>query len=76
VISVLLALARDPRQFPRDFVGPCRWEEGDLSEWSAVTYPDKLLEYVEAEFKKIKRKQAVLLGIRLNEEGHVTQSKL
>lgn len=41
-----------------------RWEEGATAEWSAVSYPDKLLEYVEREFKKIKRKQANLLGIK------------
>lgn len=40
------------------------WEEGAFNEWSAVSYPDKLPEYVEAEFKKIKRKQAELLGMR------------
>ena len=49
-----------------------RWQEGATAEWSAVTYPDKLLEYVEREFKKIKRKQAKLLGIKstpVNQNG-------
>jgi len=41
-----------------------RWEEGATAEWSAVSYPDKLPQYVEREFKKIKRKQADLLGIK------------
>lgn len=40
------------------------WDEGALNEWSAVSYPDKLPEYVEREFKKIKRKQAELLGMK------------
>jgi len=40
-----------------------QWEEGDLSHWSAVTYPDALLEYIENEFKKIKTQQAELLGV-------------
>ena len=39
------------------------WEEGRLSEWSAVSYPDELLPYIEAEFKGIKKRQAELLGI-------------
>lgn len=46
-----------------------RWEEGAIEEWSAISYPNKLLEYVEAEFKKIKRKQAELLGIKINLRG-------
>ncbi|KAH7620904.1 hypothetical protein NADE_003513 [Nannochloris sp. 'desiccata'] len=41
-----------------------RWEDGATAEWSAVSYPDKLPQYVEREFKKIKRKQADLLGIK------------
>jgi hypothetical protein len=41
-----------------------RWEEGATAEWSAVSYPDKLPQYVDREFKKIKRKQADLLGIK------------
>jgi hypothetical protein len=46
-----------------------RWEEGALGEWSAVSYPDKLPEYVEREFKKIKRRQAELLGIKPSTGG-------
>lgn len=46
-----------------------RWEEGAIGEWSAVSYPDKLPEYVEREFKKIKRKQAELLGMKMNGEA-------
>ena len=41
-----------------------RWEEGALGEWSAVSYPDKLPEYVERQFKRIKRRQADLLGMK------------
>lgn len=41
-----------------------RWEEGAFEEWSVVPYPDKLLEYVEREFLKVKRKQAQLLGMK------------
>ena len=41
-----------------------RWEEGAVEEWSAVSYPDKLPEYVEREFRMIKRRQAALLGIK------------
>lgn len=39
-----------------------RWEEGAIGEWSAISYPNQLLEYVTREFKRIKRKQAELLG--------------
>ncbi|KAK9816448.1 hypothetical protein WJX72_000464 [[Myrmecia] bisecta] len=41
-----------------------RWEQGDSAEWSAISYPDKLLEYCEREFKQIKARQAFLLGIK------------
>ena len=40
-----------------------RWEAGDLNEWSALSYPDRLLQYVQTEFEKIKKRQADLLGI-------------
>ncbi|GAB4822370.1 hypothetical protein N2152v2_009416 [Parachlorella kessleri] len=40
-----------------------RWEEGAVDEWSVVPYPDKLLEHVEREFLKVKKKQADLLGL-------------
>ena len=36
-----------------------------MAEWSAISYPDQVLGYVQAEFQKIKAKQAALLGIRL-----------
>lgn len=42
----------------------CRWEQGDFHEWSAITYPDELHEYVTTEFQKIKQRQADLLGIK------------
>lgn len=41
-----------------------RWEEGSINEWSALPYPDKLLEMVQREFKKIKRRQNELLGMK------------
>jgi len=41
-----------------------RWEGGNYSEWSAISYPDELLQYVQLEFKKIKERQAALLGIK------------
>ena len=42
----------------------CRWAEGDLHEWSALSYPDALHAYAEAEFEKMKQMQADLLGIK------------
>lgn len=51
------------------FFPQCRWEEGAIWEWSAVTYPDKLPEYIEQEFRKLKRKQAELLGIKSSSHG-------
>ena len=42
----------------------CRWEEGNISEWSTVTYPDGLLEWAEIEFSRMKERQAKLLGIK------------
>ena len=50
----------------------CRWKEGRIHEWSVVSYPDKLPEYVEAEFKKIKTKQASLLGIKNGSASHAS----
>ena len=46
-----------------------RWEEGNVSEWSTVTYPDGLLEWAEAQFSKMKERQAKLLGIK-PDNGH------
>ena len=40
-----------------------RWEQGEIAEWSAISYPDRVLDYVQLEFQKIKTKQAQLLGI-------------
>lgn len=39
-----------------------RWEKGDYSASSAITYPDRLLGYCEAEFNRVKKRQAQLLG--------------
>ena len=41
-----------------------RWEEGNVSEWSTVTYPDGLLEWTETQFSRMKERQAKLLGIK------------
>ena len=38
----------------------CRWDKGDIHEWSAISYPNDLLEFVTAEFRKMKQRQAVL----------------
>lgn len=51
-----------------------RWDAGDLHEWSAISYPDKLLGFIEQEFKKMKQRQAQLLG--MNTSINVVQSKL
>ena len=41
-----------------------RWAAGDLAEQSAITYPDTLHGWVEAEFAGVKARQAGLLGVR------------
>ncbi len=41
-----------------------RWEAGDLGEQSAITYPDTLHGWVEAEFAGVKARQAGLLGVK------------
>ena len=46
-----------------------RWEEGNISEWSTVTYPDSLLQWTEEQFSKMKERQAKLLGIK-PDNGH------
>jgi hypothetical protein len=52
----------------------CRWDAGELHEWSAISYPDKLLGYITQEFQKMKQRQAQLLGMGTTK--HVIQSKL
>ena len=47
----------------------CRWEEGNIDEWSVVTYPDKLLAWAETEFSRMKERQARLLGIKSGDGG-------
>ncbi|KAI8466963.1 MAG: hypothetical protein J3K34DRAFT_432029 [Monoraphidium minutum] len=39
-----------------------RWQRGDYAAASAITYPDKLLGHCEAEFNRVKARQAQLLG--------------
>ena len=46
----------------------CRWDAGNLNEWSSISYPDGLLDYVQREFKKIKQRQAALLGVKNGSE--------
>ncbi|KAK9824987.1 hypothetical protein WJX81_003806 [Elliptochloris bilobata] len=41
-----------------------RWAEGEVNEWSAISYPDALHAYAESEFEKMKQLQADLLGIK------------
>lgn len=41
-----------------------RWQDGDYSSWSVISYPDKLQEYVLREFARIKMHQARLLGFK------------
>ena len=43
---------------------PCRWEEGHIEEWSAISYPNELHTYVTTEFQRVKQRQADLLGIK------------
>jgi hypothetical protein len=52
----------------------CRWEAGNTNEWSALTYPDEVLPFVVAEFKRMKERQAQLLGF--NNRFQTIQSKL
>lgn len=60
------------------------WDEGDVNAWSSVTYPNTLLEYVEGEFRRLKARQATLLGLggtgngggKSNGEGNGPRSKL
>ncbi|DBA94969.1 hypothetical protein WJX77_012309 [Trebouxia sp. C0004] len=51
-----------------------RWEAGNTNEWSALTYPDEVLPFVVAEFKRMKERQAQLLGF--NNRFQTIQSKL
>lgn len=41
-----------------------RWDRGAVGEWSAISYPNTLLDYVRTEFQRLKRRQAELLGIK------------
>ena len=52
----------------------CRWDAGDVHEWSAISYPDKLLGYITQEFQKMKLRQAQLLGMGAGPQ--LVQSKL
>lgn len=39
-----------------------RWDKGHIDEWSAMTYPDEVVPYIVSEFKRMKERQADLLG--------------
>lgn len=41
-----------------------RWAGGDVGAASALPYPDSLHEWVAAEFRTIKARQAALLGVK------------
>ena len=47
----------------RDAHVHCRWKEGHVAERSAIPYPDRIVDYAEQEFRKMKTRQAELLGI-------------
>lgn len=49
---------------PERFYVQCRWDEGHIEEWSAISYPNELHMYVTREFQRIKQRQADLLGIK------------
>lgn len=42
-----------------------RWEEGDLTAWSSLPYPDRLPDYIRRQFALMKQRQAKLLGVQL-----------
>lgn len=42
----------------------CRWEEGNIEEWSQISFPDGVLGWAQSEFRRVKDKQAELLGIK------------
>eukprot|EP00884_Botryococcus_braunii_P003157 jgi/Botrbrau1/12842/Bobra.0045s0011.1 len=41
-----------------------KWQEGDLTAHSSIPYPNELGEWVEKEFRKMKCKQALMLGMK------------
>ncbi|GLC36098.1 hypothetical protein PLESTB_001380900 [Pleodorina starrii] len=41
-----------------------RWQSGDLAAYSAIKYPDSIVDIVSKEFTRFKRRQAALLGER------------
>ncbi len=62
-IAVCTATASRLRRSPRGPVaGGCRWEEGHIEEWSQISFPDGIVEWAEREFRRVKEKQARLLG--------------
>jgi hypothetical protein len=41
-----------------------QWEDGKVGEWSAVSYPNDLLDIIQKDFTRLKKKQRRLLGMR------------
>lgn len=52
-----------------------RWEEGHIEEWSQITFPDGIVEWAEREFRRIKAKQARLLGTASAEKEVADRTK-
>jgi len=44
--------------------GGRRWEEGHIEEWSQISFPDGVLGWAQSEFRRVKDKQASLLGVK------------
>mgnify|MGYP001253747610 CR=1 FL=1 len=46
-----------------------QWDKGEVAEHSAISFPEKIHQWVSEEFGKLKRRQAVLLGMRGGQSG-------
>jgi hypothetical protein len=53
-----------------------RWQDGDYSSWSVISYPDRLQDYILQEFARIKMQQARLLGFKPPQPPPMLASKL
>jgi hypothetical protein len=42
----------------------CRWATGDVAAHSSIPYPNELGEWIEKEFRNMKHRQAVMLGMK------------
>jgi hypothetical protein len=52
-----------------------RWEEGHIEEWSQISFPDGIVEWAESEFRRVKAKQARLLGMHSPEQQVAEQAQ-